>query len=114
MLHFMRELLGVAPHRVKALLIHGCPVKSMSSQIHEHYDMAITVRFFASLRERIGQAHIQVSLPAQASVAEVWAKATGETRPSDILAAVNMSYADFEQIVADGDEVAFFPQVTGG
>ncbi len=34
--------------------------------------------------------------------------------PPNMLTAVNMEYAEPTQIVRDGDEVAFFPPVTGG
>lgn len=48
-------------------------------------------------------------------VADVWRR-VGEGRPlpSDVLAAVNFCYVDEEHPVGDGDEVAFFPPVTGG
>lgn len=49
------------------------------------------------------------------TVAEVWKQATGdEAMPSNILMAVNQEYAESGQTVTDGDEVAFFPPVTGG
>jgi sulfur-carrier protein len=34
--------------------------------------------------------------------------------PESMLAAVNMEYAELDFPVQDGDEVAFFPPVTGG
>ena len=34
--------------------------------------------------------------------------------PDNVLAAVNMVYAGLDAVVQDGDEVAFFPPVTGG
>jgi molybdopterin converting factor small subunit len=34
--------------------------------------------------------------------------------PGNILMAVNQEYAEADQFVSDGDEVAFFPPVTGG
>jgi molybdopterin synthase sulfur carrier subunit len=48
-------------------------------------------------------------------VREVWDLATDQAQvPTHLLAAVNLEYADFDAPVADGDEVAFFPPVTGG
>lgn len=77
--------------------------------------MAIQVKLFAHLRERYGAGECSVELPAGATVAAVWREVTGEAElPSHVLAAVNLGYADAEATVSDGDEVAFFPPVTGG
>ncbi len=75
--------------------------------------MTVTVRFFASLRESLGRE--QTTVDGGDSVGAVWAAATeGAEPPENILAAVNMDYVDWEAPVSDGDEVAFFPPVTGG
>lgn len=77
--------------------------------------MQVEVRFLASLRERIGRAGARVDCPADARVRDVWALATdGQPQPPNLLAAVNMEYVDFDAPVREGDEVAFFPPVTGG
>ncbi|MBI3898516.1 MAG: MoaD/ThiS family protein [Gammaproteobacteria bacterium] len=77
--------------------------------------MTITVRFFASLRERVGRAETTVAGAGPHTVADIWATATGgQPCPPNTLVAINMEYADRDRIVADGDEVAFFPPVTGG
>ena len=77
--------------------------------------MKIDVRFFASLRERVGKEQVRLDLPEPARVADAWAAATGGMeRPPNTLAAVNMEYVDFDAPVREGDEVAFFPPVTGG
>jgi molybdopterin synthase sulfur carrier subunit len=77
--------------------------------------MRIRVRFFAALRERLGVSELEVSLPDGATVAQVWSSATGnEAVPDNVLAARNMEYVDVSTRIADGDEVAFFPPVTGG
>jgi len=77
--------------------------------------MQIHVRFFAGLRERIGLSELELSLPEGATVAEVWALAVEkETLPDNMLAARNMEYVALSCPLADGDEVAFFPPVTGG
>lgn len=74
----------------------------------------ITVRFFASLRERMGQ-EMRLLPAGPSTVREVWDLATDQAQPpTHLLAAVNLEYADFDAPIADGDEVAFFPPVTGG
>ncbi|MEO5572943.1 MAG: molybdopterin converting factor subunit 1 [Gammaproteobacteria bacterium] len=76
--------------------------------------MAISVKYFASLRERLGRGEDRLDTHA-ATVAEIWARLnSGKALPDNVLIAVNMEYARVDQIVKDGDEVAFFPPVTGG
>ena len=75
----------------------------------------ITVKYFASLKESLGRSQDLVEPSAVATVRDVWAKVVNDTDlPSNLLVAVNMEYADMNQRVNDGDEVAFFPPVTGG
>ena len=78
--------------------------------------MSVTVRYFASMRDRMGRADEVVELDGDsASVAEIWAKVTaGQPLPDSTLIAINMEYKDADAIVNDGDELAFFPPVTGG
>ena len=77
--------------------------------------MPIRVRYFASLREHMGRAEETVEPGRVATVEEVWKTVAGDVAlPANTLIAVNMEYADSDQQVADGDEVAFFPPVTGG
>ena len=77
--------------------------------------MQLQIRFFAGLREHVGSAGGEISVPDGATVAAVWAVAVGEESfPDNVLAARNMEYVDFDTPVAEGDEVAFFPPVTGG
>ena len=76
--------------------------------------MTITVRYFATIRERVGKSEETLDASAGTSVADVWRQATGQPLPERTLAAVNQEYAALDQPVRDGDEVAFFPPVTGG
>ena len=77
--------------------------------------MNIKVKYFASLREQIGRSgdYLQVSEPLTAM--EVWKQATGREHFSDgLLIALNHEYISDDVLVNDGDEIAFFPPVTGG
>lgn len=77
--------------------------------------MAIEVRLFAALREEMGREHIQVNGAEAHTVAQVWQHiSNGQPLPANTLCAVNMEYVDSNTAVQDGDEVAFFPPVTGG
>lgn len=78
--------------------------------------MDITVRYFASMRDKMGRAEETLKIDGDAvSVADVWAKVTsGQPIPDSTLIAVNMEYTDADAVLKDGDELAFFPPVTGG
>lgn len=76
--------------------------------------MSISVRFFASVREQVGKAETALETSNGLSVAEVWAQTAGGERPPQLLVAVNQEYVNWDCLAADGDEVAFFPPVTGG
>lgn len=74
----------------------------------------ITVRCFAGLREQMGWEIRQIPAGPD-SVCAVWEIVTnGAPMPTHLLAAINLDYADLDAPVTDGDEVAFFPPVTGG
>lgn len=75
--------------------------------------MSITVKFFARLREQVGQG--EATLEHADSVQSAWDQATRNlTMPDNTLCAVNMEYVERSATIKDGDEVAFFPPVTGG
>lgn len=79
--------------------------------------------YFAWVRERTGLAEEEVSRPAEVGdVAALidWLKARGAGYRaalddlSAVRVAVNQEYVGLDHPLADGDEVAFFPPVTGG
>lgn len=77
--------------------------------------MSIKVRYFASLSELVGKAESEIDSAESLTVADIWKlDANGRGIPKNLLTAVNMEYAGLNEFVADGDEVAFFPPVTGG
>jgi len=77
--------------------------------------MTVKVKFFASLKEQMGCDGATVEIGEVATAADVWLAASGgKALPGNVLVAVNMEYCDPNQQVSSGDEVAFFPPVTGG
>jgi len=78
--------------------------------------MNITVKYFASLSELLGRREEAVEIFDGASVSDVWQQVSMdiEETPANLLTAVNMAYVKPDAKVSDGDEVAFFPPVTGG
>jgi molybdopterin synthase catalytic subunit len=74
--------------------------------------VAVKVRLFAGLRERAGYGERE--LDGVERVGDVWpALGLGE-EPEGLLYAVNREYADAGRELADGDEVALIPPVSGG
>ena len=72
------------------------------------------MRLFAGVREQAGTATRQLELPAEARVGDVWAALGLGDEPPGLLYAVNKQYADRNRELADGDEVALIPPVSGG
>ena len=85
--------------------------------------MTVTVklRFFASLREKLGEGEA-LALPEGSTVATareallarggIHAEALGRGRA--VRAALNQKMSAESAALTDGDELAFFPPVTGG
>jgi MoaE-MoaD fusion protein len=74
----------------------------------------VRVRLFAALRERAGAGSVDVELPDDAAVGDVWpALGLGE-EPGGLLYAVNKAYAERTASLSPGDEVALIPPVSGG
>ena len=76
--------------------------------------MRVEVRLFAALRERAGGGSHGVDLPSGARVSEVWGALGLGEEPPGLLYAVNKEYAERDRQLADGDEVAVIPPVSGG
>jgi MoaE-MoaD fusion protein len=76
--------------------------------------MRVTVKLFAGLRERAGSSRRELELPDQARVGDVWPALALGDEPEGLLYAVHRDYATREQLLADGDEVALIPPVSGG
>lgn len=77
--------------------------------------MSIRIKLFASLAESLGRREASLPYRDGLTVAGVWTELTAEAAlPSGVLVALNMAYCDADTPIADGDEVAYFPPVTGG
>jgi molybdopterin synthase catalytic subunit/molybdopterin converting factor small subunit len=73
--------------------------------------MPVTVRLFAGLRERAGWSQREVDA---ATVGDIWGALELGAEPAGLLYAVNKEYATPDRALADGDEVALIPPVSGG
>jgi molybdopterin synthase sulfur carrier subunit len=84
--------------------------------------VSLNVLFFAGLREALGVASESLVLPAGVAtvgalrdhLAARGAPWSALATTKNLRAAVNQQMAGFDAPVTDGDEVAFFPPVTGG
>lgn len=77
--------------------------------------MSIKVKFFARMRDEAGLSSAEIEYSENISVQDIWAKLTdGKDYPESVMLAVNMEYVSGEPGLKDGDELAFFPTVTGG
>jgi molybdopterin converting factor subunit 1 len=74
----------------------------------------VAVRLFAGLRERAGVSERELDLPDGATVAELWPALGLGDEPAGLLYAVNKAYSERERELADGDEIALIPPVSGG
>jgi molybdopterin synthase catalytic subunit/molybdopterin converting factor small subunit len=72
----------------------------------------VTVKLFAGLRERAGWKERE--LDGVERVSDVWPALDLGDEPEGLLYAVNRDYADHNYSLADGDEVALIPPVSGG
>jgi molybdopterin synthase sulfur carrier subunit len=89
----------------------------------------VTVRLFAALREQAGWSERPIALEADRgplTPAGIWQElglsgepdgtggASAQAIPPVIRIAVNQSFANADQVLQPGDEVAFLPPISGG
>jgi molybdopterin synthase catalytic subunit/molybdopterin converting factor small subunit len=73
--------------------------------------VTVRVRLFAGLREHAGWSQREIEA---STVADVWNALGLGAEPEGLLYAVNKEYAERTRALADGDEVAVIPPVSGG
>ncbi len=76
--------------------------------------MHVSVLLFAGLRERAGTTALELELPEGACVADALERLGELTSGIPVVMAVNHEYADGDQELRPGDEVALIPPVSGG
>jgi MoaE-MoaD fusion protein len=76
--------------------------------------MEVTVRLFAMLRERAGAQEVTLELPEGARVRDALDSLSDLAEDIPLVLAVNREYADSEQVLDPGDELALIPPVSGG
>ena len=80
--------------------------------------MTITALLFASYADVLGRESVDLSLASGATVRDALAQIRGlpggDRLPPLPLVAVNLAYAQPEQVLAPGDELAIIPPVAGG
>lgn len=81
--------------------------------------MNLQVKLFAAARDAVGRATVEITLPAEATVADLRVRLAADLPPlkslqQSLLVAVNNSFAVDEQQLHETDEVACFPPVSGG
>ena len=81
--------------------------------------VTVRVRLFARLRELAGFELESVEVPPDSTVADVYeavrrAHPDFQVEQESVRAALNQEFADWDEVVSNGDEVAFIPPVSGG
>ena len=77
--------------------------------------MKIYVKYFASVRDIMGKDSEDLKIETSLSANELWKSLSANKKtPVRVLVSVNHEYVDKNFKLKDGDEIAYFPPVTGG
>ena len=85
--------------------------------------ISITVLFFASFKQRLNTSKLELEIADRSSIndvckqlavkGEIWKQLFDQPK-EQVKIAINQQLGSSESLVANGDEIAFFPPVTGG
>jgi len=76
--------------------------------------VTVHLRAFARYRELLGFADLELPLPEPPSLARLLEDPRLAALPREALLAVNQAFATRQSPLAEGDEVALMPPVSGG
>lgn len=78
--------------------------------------MQIFIKYFASLREHMGESSTVITVNEGISIDELWQSLSENKMENfhEIMMTVNKKYVKSDHILQENDEVGFFPPVTGG
>lgn len=79
--------------------------------------MKVRVRFFASLRELVGQGQVEMELAPATTIAqlrEIMNRRFPGLERASVRLAVNTQFAEPGQVLHEGDEIAWLPPLSGG
>ncbi len=81
--------------------------------------MKVRLLYFAVLRDITGSGEEQIEIPEGTRASDLWSSLRQKHRrlaacERPPMTAINQSYATADQLLHDGDEVAFIPPVAGG
>ncbi len=81
--------------------------------------MDVTVRLFASLREKAGTSNLTLSVPEGTNVEQLLSLVQSEKLELDgaikgVLVAINHEYASANTVINESDDLALIPPVSGG
>ena len=79
--------------------------------------MKANVLFFGATRDAVGESEIEISLAENAKANEAFNEIVArfpQLKQHSLLFAVNQEYANGDEIIKNGDELAIFTAVSGG
>ncbi|MEM3396112.1 MAG: molybdopterin converting factor subunit 1 [Thermoplasmata archaeon] len=79
--------------------------------------MKVTVKYFAGLRDIAGKENEKIEVKEKIRIRELLGiiyKKYPDMKQAEIIVAKNRAYADENEVVEEGDEIALLPPVSGG